>query len=70
MSKRTICLSESNNDKAKALANCVLPTPVGPKKRKLPSGRLGSLILTRARNTAAVTRLTASSCPLTFFLIS
>ena len=37
--------SESNNDEASDLANSVLPTPVGPKNKKLPIGRLGSLYL-------------------------
>ncbi len=34
--------SVSNKYAAKALANSVLPTPVGPRKMKLAVGRLGS----------------------------
>ena len=37
--------SVSNRVAAKVFANSVLPTPVGPRKRKLPIGRLGSLFL-------------------------
>ena len=44
MSIRIICFSESNSDEASDLANSVLPTPVGPKNKKLPIGRLGSFI--------------------------
>ena len=40
--------SESNNDEASDLANSVLPTPVGPKNKKLPIGRLGSFIPARS----------------------
>ena len=48
--------SESNNDEASDLANSVLPTPVGPKNKKLPIGRLGSFIPARALTTASDTR--------------
>ena len=57
--------SESNNDEASDLANSVLPTPVGPKNKKLPIGRLGSFIPARALTTASDTRSTALSCPTT-----
>ena len=43
MSMRTIDASASNNWAAKALESSVLPTPVGPRKRKEAIGRLGSL---------------------------
>ena len=42
MSMRTIACSSSNRNSASARASSVLPTPVGPRNRKLPSGRLGS----------------------------
>ena len=45
----TIASSESNRDRAKALANSVLPTPVGPRKMKLAVGRLGSASPARER---------------------
>ena len=40
MSMRTIACSESNMNSASARASSVLPTPVGPRNRKLPIGRL------------------------------
>lgn len=40
----TIFRSVSNNCSANDLATSVLPTPVGPKNRKLPIGRFSSLI--------------------------
>ena len=40
MSMRTIACSSSNRNSASARASSVLPTPVGPRKMKLPSGRL------------------------------
>ena len=63
MSMRTIACSVSKRNSASALASSVFPTPVGPRKRKLPSGRLGSLNPARARRTAFATASTASSCP-------
>ena len=50
MSIRIMCFSESNNA-ANDFANSVLPTPVGPKNKKLPIGLLGSLIPARALTT-------------------
>src|SRR4030095_6444275 len=41
MSIRTIACSSSNRNSASARASSVLPTPVGPRKMKLPSGRFG-----------------------------
>ncbi|KAF4397500.1 hypothetical protein G4B88_027240 [Cannabis sativa] len=49
---------------ANALANSVLPTPVGPVNKKLAIGRLGSLIPARARRMARLMASTASSCPI------
>ena len=43
MSMRTIACSESNMNSASARASSVLPTPVGPMKRKVPIGRFGVL---------------------------
>ena len=51
--------SESNNDAANDLANSVLPTPVGPRNKKLPIGLFGSLIPALALTTASETRSTA-----------
>jgi hypothetical protein len=42
-------------------ASSVFPTPVGPRKMKLPIGRLGSFKPDRARITAWATASTASS---------
>jgi hypothetical protein len=65
MSIRTIAASESKSVSASAFASSVLPTPGGPRKRKLPTGRRGSLIPLRARRIASVTSVTASSWPMT-----
>ena len=61
MSIRTMLRSSSNKLRANALASSVLPTPVGPKNRKLPIGLLGSAIPARERKIAFVTLSTASS---------
>ena len=50
---------------ASARASSVLPTPVGPRKRKLPIGRSGSLSPARERRRALETAATASSWPTT-----
>ena len=50
---------------ARALESSVFPTPVGPKNRKEPMGRLGSFRPTRPRRIALETAVTASSCPTT-----
>ena len=60
-----MCSSESNKFSAKAFANSVFPTPVGPKNKKEPSGRFGSCNPARERMTASLTASTASSCPIT-----
>ena len=65
MSTRTIALRESNRNSASARASSVLPTPVGPKKTKVPMGRSGSLSPARLRRTAFDTEMTALSCPIT-----
>ena len=65
ISTRTIALSSSNMNSARAFASSVLPTPVGPRKIKLPMGRLGSLSPARLRRIALATSETASSCPTT-----
>jgi len=51
----------SNNVLANTFANCVLPTPVGPKKIKEPIGLSGSLSPARFLLIALATCLTASS---------
>ena len=65
ISTRIIASSSPNIDSANALANSVLPTPVGPKKIKLPIGRLGSFNPARARRTALLIEVTASFWPIT-----
>ena len=65
MSMRTIACSESNMNSASARASSVLPTPVGPRKRKLPIGRSGSESPARERRSAPETASTASSWPIT-----
>ena len=57
--------SSSNRACASALASSVLPTPVGPRNRKLPMGRLGLAMPARLRRMASLTLVTASSCPMT-----
>src|SRR5436309_145452 len=65
MSSRTMLSSSSNRVAASARASSVFPTPVGPRNRKEPMGRLGSLMPARARTTASATARTASSWPTT-----
>ena len=65
MSMRTIARSSSNRNAASALVSSVLPTPVGPRNRKLPIGRFGSCNPARARRTALATARNASSWPTT-----
>ena len=55
----------SNKNSARALVSSVLPTPVGPRNRNEPFGRLGSDKPARERRMASETALTASSCPTT-----
>ena len=70
MSILTMFFSESKRYSAKAFASSVLPTPVGPRKMKLPIGRFGSERPARFLLIALQTRSTASSCPITRFLSS
>ena len=65
MSIRIKWSSLSNKKPASALHNSVLPTPVGPKNKKLPYGRPGSPKPERERRIASDTNRTASSCPTT-----
>lgn len=51
ISMRTIADSLLNKNPASALQSSVLPTPVGPKNRKEPSGRLGLCSPARAMRT-------------------
>ena len=62
MSKRRNSLPRCS---ASCLASSVLPTPVGPVKRKHPAGRSGCPSPARARLMARATVPTASSCPKT-----
>ena len=55
MSTRTIARSSSKRNSASARATSVLPTPVGPRKRNDPIGRLGSERPARLRRIAAQT---------------
>ena len=65
ISIRIMLRSSSNRHSASVLASSVLPTPVGPRNKKLPIGRLGSAIPARERMMASATFSTASSCPMT-----
>src|SRR5438270_270851 len=65
MSSRIMARSSSNRYSASARASSVLPTPVGPRKRKLPMGRFSSPRPARDRRTAFDTATRASSCPTT-----
>ena len=64
MSMRTMAVSSSKRNWARDLASSVLPTPVGPRKRKDPVGRFGSEMPARERRTASDTVLTARSWPM------
>ncbi len=65
MSIRIIASCESNMNSASARASSVLPTPVGPRNRNVPIGRLGSCSPARERRSAVATASTASSWPTT-----
>ena len=62
---RTILRSSSNRHSASALASSVLPTPVGPRNKKLPMGRFSSAMPARLRRIASLTFSTASFWPMT-----
>eukprot|EP00967_Tisochrysis_lutea_P143822 scaffold267624_cov22-Tisochrysis_lutea.AAC.2 len=66
MSMRTMASSESKSESASALANSVLPTPVGPRKRSDAAGaraldrlsdRLDRLLLARDTSTQPIAQL-------------
>src|ERR671917_429615 len=65
MSMRTMAASSPKSASASVRASSVLPTPVGPRNRKLPMGRFGSESPARARLIASATASTASSWPTT-----
>ena len=65
MSKLMSASSELNRNSASALDSSVLPTPDGPRKMKLPAGRLGSFRPARLRRMAFDSAVTASSWPMT-----
>mmetsp|Transcript_5753 Transcript_5753/g.18083 ORF Transcript_5753/g.18083 Transcript_5753/m.18083 type:complete len:268 (+) Transcript_5753:914-1717(+) len=65
MSMRQMNDSSSNRNLARRLHTSVLPTPVGPRKRKEPSGRLCACRPAREMRTTLVMALMASSCPAT-----
>src|SRR3990172_156873 len=64
MSTRTMASSSSKRKVARDLASSVLPTPVGPRKMKLPMGRLGSLRPARPRRMASERASMARSWPI------
>ena len=69
----SILISASREPKtisASLLATSVLPTPVGPKKIKEPNGLSGFPMPAKLRLIDFATLSTASSCPITYFLIS
>src|SRR5258706_3824919 len=49
---------------ASVLVSSVLPTPVGPRNMNEPIGRFGSFNPARARRTARLIAMMASSCPI------
>ncbi len=65
ISTRIMAPSLSNKNSANDLQSSVFPTPVGPRKRNEPLGRLGSANPARERRTALETALTASDWPIT-----
>ncbi len=65
MSKRMRLSSLPKRAAARARHSSVLPTPVGPKNRKVPTGRPGSFRPTRPRRMARATADTARSWPTT-----
>src|SRR5215469_3103177 len=52
ISKRTSDFSDPNKNSASRRATSVLPTPVGPRKKKQPTGRIGDLRPARLRRMA------------------
>ena len=68
ISTRRSAVSSSKINSASALVSSVFPTPVGPRNKKEPIGRLESCSPARERRTALLTATSASSCPTTRFL--
>ncbi len=68
ISRRIIDFSLSNKNLAKLFAVSVLPTPVGPKNKKLPIGLFASDSPALFRLIALATAFIALSCPITSFL--
>ena len=65
-----MAFSSLNINCPRAFVSSVFPTPVGPKKMKLPMGLFGSPIPARERLITSDTREMASSCPITRFFNS
>jgi hypothetical protein len=65
MSRRTSRSSEPKTKALNALAISVLPVPVGPTKRKTPSGRVGSVSPAFTSAMRSTRQSTASGCPST-----
>src|SRR6266436_4308424 len=61
MSKRTSDFSEPNKNSASLRATSVLPTPVGPRKKKQPTGRSGDFSPARLRRIARASAVMALS---------
>src|SRR5260221_4686847 len=61
MSKRTSDFSDPNKNSARRRATSVLPTPVGPRKKKQPTGRRGDLRPARLRRMARAKAVMALS---------
>eukprot|EP00732_Lithocolla_globosa_P002473 Lithocolla_globosa_v1_NODE_1634_length_2432_cov_41.369794.p3 type:complete len:208 gc:universal NODE_1634_length_2432_cov_41.369794:1656-1033(-) len=67
MSILTMFRSESNKNSASVLHNSVLPTPVGPRKKKEAMGRESVFSPALVNRMASHTAFTASICPTTRF---
>jgi hypothetical protein len=70
MSIRTRASSLPKRNSARARANSVLPTPVGPRKMKLPMGFFGSFKPVRLRRMAWAIAWIASFWPITLLCSS
>src|SRR5438105_550807 len=70
MSMRTIASWESNMNSARARASSVLPTPVGPRNRKVPIGRSGSERPARERPAGLVEALAQLAVALGLLLLA
>src|ERR1700676_4170174 len=67
ISKRTSDFSEPNKNSARRRATSVLPTPVGPRKKKQPTGRAGFLRPARLRGRARAREVVAFFLLVVFF---